>query len=1307
MRHKPHIRLTGILPVGTDIYMVKKSLFWFYRITLIALWTGIFVFAASVLTLRYVVLPQIHDYKPVIEQRASKAAGQKITIGDIKATWDGLDPHLSLYHVVLHDRQGRPALTLGHVEASLSWLSVPLLEPRLSSLTIYQPELTMRREADGTLYVAGVAISGLARPTFANWLLRQSQIDVVDATLLWQDDLRQAPPLTLNKLQFRLVSPAWESLIGHHKFGLRAVPSAGSSQPIDIRGNFYGRDISKIQQWRGTLYGRAEGTDISAWRNWITYPFDLREGFGAAQFWADFAQGELRRVTSDVVFRNVHTRLSANSSDIKLSLLSGRWRWIRHKDGNEIRAQQIRLATADGLNMQDGSIGLREHVATNGKWIEGDAQFDEIRLETLQAFAAYLPLPAETMQKLAAIDPEGRLRKLSMRWKGAMADAEGKYKLPDTYSIRTQFAGVGIKAYEKLPGFTNLSGGLDANESRGVLTLNTRQATLDFSNIFRAPIPADTLTGQLRWTSTGTKREFRFNNLALSNAHLSGSANGRYLDTGSRGGFVDMQAAVSRVDAHYASVYYPLVLSPKLLGWLDKAIVAGQGEDIKVVLKGNLKDFPYPNDRGGLFKVSAKIKNGVLVFADDWPVIDGINLDMLFHGTRMELNADAGNLRGNRITKAKVVIPVLNSPQAVLMVNGQVQGTVSEGLNYVNNSPILAAAEDFTRELRGSGNGKLSLQLSIPLHDVAATRFKGSYAVANGSLAGPPIPTLSRINGKVDFTESTLRAQNVNAWVYGGPAQFSLSTGKDKVHLVTARGNLTDAGLREAFGPGIPDRLSGTTDWTAEINIRQQQVDLTIRSSMAGMASNLPFPLAKAAGERMPIRIEKRQQSPQQDMISLSLGNVFGAKLLRTASNGELAIERGEIGFNVLPEIPSQPGLAIRGTLERLDVDEWRNLFDKSMANAGGSGSGTSINVTRIDMAVNTLDAFGRRINNLVLNGKATGNGWNLALKSREIIGDAQWISQGEGKVIARLKSLIMPSPTPDISQLRTQGTFKEQAEDYPALDIVAESFEIGQKKLGRLELVANEQDEDWSIEKLRIVNPDSTLTAEGEWHNWIRSPNTRVTLAWEIKDLGKTLERFGQANVVKGGEANLTGQLKWSGSPHEFGAANLSGHLQLDARKGQILKLKPGVGRLFSVLSLQNLPRRLTFDFRDIFGSGFAFDKISANVKIDQGIMRSDDFRMEGPTALIQMRGQTDLKAETQHLYVQVTPYISDSLSLAALAGGPAVGAAAFIAQRLFKDPINKLAQDEYEIVGTWDKPIELNADKKPVVREQNPLGQ
>src|SRR5690606_30623513 len=222
-------------------------------------------------------------------------------------------------------------------------------------------------------------------------------------------------------------------------------------------------------------------------------------------------------------------------------------------------------------------------------------------------------------------------------------NATGSYGLPRQYNLNTQFSGLGLKAYDKLPGFSNLSGSIDVNETRGTLRLATRKAELDFNQVFRMPIPADSLDGQVNWSHNKNGMEFRFNRLAIANEHLAGTVNGRFVSNGTKGGYIDIQAPLPRAHARLDPKYYPLILSKNLLDWLDKAIVAGQGEDIKVVLKGNLKDFPYPQDRQGLFKVTAKVSNGVLEFAEGWPRIDGIKLDMLFQGRRMQLDATAGN----------------------------------------------------------------------------------------------------------------------------------------------------------------------------------------------------------------------------------------------------------------------------------------------------------------------------------------------------------------------------------------------------------------------------------------------------------------------------------------------------------------------------------------------------------------------------------------------------------------------------------------------------------------------------------------
>lgn len=1277
--------------------MVKKSLLWMYRLTLFLVWLTVFIIAGTVIGLRYVVLPNLDHYKEKITAEVSHAIGQKIAIADIKANWDGLNPHFILSGLEVYDNQNRSALSLNHVETSLSWLSIPLLEPRLASITILKPELTIRREQDGTVFVAGISMNGPSRPAFPNWLLKQSQIDVIDASIVWQDDLRHAPPLALNNLRLQLISPAWESLIGHHRFGLRATPSAGSSQPLDIRGNFYGKDVAQWQDWHGTLYSKVEGTDLAAWRQWFKYPVDLKQGYGASRVWVEFSHGKPEKIVGDVLMNQVKTTIPRTQHEATLNLLSGRFEWYAHEDGQEVRAKNIKIRDHNGLDMRNGTFSLREHVLKNKTYVDGNLALDEIELSLLDSYLNLFPLEDPAKQTIRNLAPRGLIKNLEFSWNG---DQSVK---PD-YSLRGQFIKLGINAYEEIPGFINLSGSVDANASNGSLTISAQDASLDFASVMRWPIPATRLSGQVKWLNKNRETEVRVSNLAILNPHLTGNLNATYWHTTGQSGKIDLTGKFSNVDAKYGHYYYPKLLGKDTLNWLDTAIIDGHGEDVNLTLKGNLHDFPYDKTKNGLFRVTAKVTNGVLDYAAGWPKIDNIKLDMLFEGDRMELNATQGNLLGNKIVKAKVSIPVLSSPHNELEVVGETVGPVSEGFKYINTSPLVNVMRGFTEGIQTTGDGKLNLDLHIPLHDIDSTKVKGAYQITNGSLSNENIPELTKVNGKIEFTESTLKGQNIGAWAFGGPSAINLSTGKDHVIHVAARGHATDAGLKQWAGNqfgSFADRLTGSLDWYANINILDKQLDISVNSTLVGLTSSLPAPLNKTSTEALPLKFEKHQSNPNQDSIVASVGNALSAKLLRTNQQGTLKLERGDIALNLPAEMPSQAGISFRASMDYLDVDEWRNLFDASNASKSNGANG-GIGLNKIELSANSMDVFDRRVTNLKLLAKPANNGWTLNIQSKEIVGDAIWTSpttpQDNGKLSARLKLLIIPTAAPSTTELRTQGNFKQQAQEYPALDIVADNFEYGKKKLGHLEIIASEQNDDWSIEKLRIVNPESTLNAEGEWHNWKHNPNTRMTIAWTINDLGKTLDRFGYPNTVKGGDGNLSGQLKWPGSPHEFDTLGLSGNLLVDARKGQILKIQPGVGRLFSVLSLQNLPRRLTFDFRDVFSSGFTFDKIGASVRIDRGIMHSDDFKMEGPTARVEMRGDTDLQKETQHLYVKVTPYISDSLSIAALAGGPVAGAAAFVAQKLLKDPINKLAADEYEITGTWDNPQEIKSgDNKP----------
>lgn len=1279
--------------------MIKKSLIWSYRVAYIALGTFVFLGLLSIIVLRYFVLPHIDDYKPKIVHSISAVLGQKVVIGNIYANWDGLNPHISVFNVDIYDQQNRVALSLAHIEGSLSWTSIPLLSPRLASFSIYQPELTIRREKDGTVYVAGVSMSGPSKPAFPNWLLSQAKVNVIDANIVWQDDMRGAPALNLDKLNLQLENPAWDGIRGRHDFSLRATPSAATSKPIDIRGKVFGKDVSQIEQWHGTLYAKVESTDIAAWRNWLDYPFDLREGHGAAQFWVGFADNQIEHFTTDVDLNNVVTRLPYNGVENSFKRIAGRLKWLRQKGGQEIQGEGIKIVTADDLNMRSGKFSVRAHKVNELTKLEGDISLDEIQLETLDKLTPYFTLPTKVELAIKQTGPVGKLSKLHLTWK-SLGDA-----LPE-YALSADFLGLSLQPYPQfsLPGFTNLSGSIKLDQHQGKLTLDSTSATLNFTPVLRWPLPADKLTGNIHWQHSDKNLNVEVKSLAIKSDHLNGEVKAKFILDEAKKQFIDLTAYVDNIDLKHGHFYYPNSISKDTVAWLDKSILSGTAHNVNVRLKGDLNDYPFADGKNGVLKVTGNIKDAVLDYTEGWPKVEGIKLAFLFEGKRMELDASAGHLLGNGIKKAKITIPDLEADENLLDIVGEIQGPVIEAVKFINASPIAKLASGFTDTIKTSGAGKLNLSLHIPLSHSDATKVKGSYVVTNGSMMADSTPELTKLNGTIDFTESSINANNINAWAYGAPAIFSVNTDKNHAIQIAARGRVTDAGLRKSFDHLIPSTIVGSTDWYAKAQIINKQSEVSIHSNLVGLSSKLPAPFGKTSAEAMPLVIEKKPISDSQDAIKVTLGRAVNAKLIRISQNGTSKIDRGDIGINVAPELNPQKGLSLRASLDSVDVDEWLDHLDKS-TNGNTTGNAGAIAINRIDITTNHFDLFDRRINALRLNARAIDNAWIMNLKSNEITGDLKWSQDGNGKVSGNLTNFIFPSPSPDALKATTHVAATQLNLKYPALDITAENFEIGKKKLGRLELQAKEQLGNWGIDKLRLSSADGVINANGEWNNWKNHPNTKLRFNWEISDMGKALNRLDFGDVMKGGAGEITGQLKWAGSPHEFDIPNLSGSLHLDAKKGQIVQVEPGVGRLFSILSLQNLPRRLTLDFKDLFSSGFTFDKINADVNIERGIMYSDNFKMVGPTAQVEIKGETDLDKETQHLYIKVKPFISDTLSLAAFAGGPAVGAAAYIAQKILKDPLNKIAESQYEIVGTWSNPQEKESTQTPSSKAPTPL--
>lgn len=1257
------------------------------RFLYVAAAVGVVAFAVLITSLRYWLLPEIAQYREEIAASISRAAGQRVTIGSIAADWQGLRPHLVLEQIQVYDRQARPALHFNHIEGTLSWWSLALGEIRLSSLLIDQPSFDIRRLADGRIFVAGIELNQAESGTgFADWVLRQYRIVVRNAAISWQDDLRQAPPLILRDANLRL-----ENFGRRHRFGLRAVPPETLAQPVDVRGDFKGGSLQDFSGWQGTLYSRLDYTDIAAWRNWLTLPFDLRQGAGGVQIWAGFADKKWTGVTADVYLSGVRMRFAPDLPELELSALKGRLGWRDLNPGYEVSGKKLSFEAGGGPVLAPADASVRFVPAQGKKPAQGEIRADGLALEPLLAMARYFPLPQESRQKLEEIAPRGTFQDFAANW-------SGDWQAPQRYAAKGRFEGLGFKPYGKLPGVSGLSGNLDVNEKGGALALNARAAALEFPGLFRQPLALDVLTSQASWKTTQDGQvEVKLTNAAFANDHAAGTAYGRYRSVPGGPGEIDLSGQLTRADARHVARYMPLSIGQETRDWLARSLLAGQSGDVRLRLKGNLADFPFADGKSGVFEVSAKASGGVLEYASGWPRIENIGVDLLFRGKRMEIFAQRGNTYGVKLSKVRVVIPDLLTHDEMLEVDGEAQGPTDDMLKFIAQSPVNGMIDGFAQGMQATGNGKFALQLRIPLRHRQDARVTGGYQfVANRIVFAPGGPPLEQVNGTLRFTESTVSLPNGTAQFLGGPTTIEVATRQGEVQ-VNVQGKATAAGLRKAFDHPVTRQMQGTAAWRGQVAVRKKAADMTVFSSLQGLGLDLPAPFAKKAAEIVPLRLERKSAGEGQDAINLSYGRLLAARLERRREGGSMKIARGVIALGSAPAKLPPSGVWLTGGVRYLNLDQWRAILSrppKSEAPLGLAG---------VNLNFGTLDAFDKRFNDLHLTASAQGDGWKAILQGRELSGEVYWKKpegKEKGKVTARLKSFVIPPGVPVPAEI--PPATQEEKLDLPALDIIAENFWVKQKKLGRLELLAAQSGRDWNIQKLQLSSPESTLVMDGVWQDWLRQPVTRANLRLEVNDIGKLLARFGYPDSVKGGSAKLRGQLAWPGGPQEFKPALLSGEASLEAKKGQFLQVEPGIGKLLGILSLQALPRRITLDFRDVFSQGFAFDEISASMRISRGVVKSEDFKMDGPAAKVTMSGETDLAHETQNLRVRVVPSLGESVSMAgALLGGPVVGLTALLLQKALKDPFGQIAAYEYSITGTWDNPVVAKIEK-PGRREE-----
>src|SRR5581483_4583604 len=165
-------------------------------------------------------------------------------------------------------------------------------------------------------------------------------------------------------------------------------------------------------------------------------------------------------------------RLARDLPLLRLASLEGRLSLRQSALAFDASARRIVLRTEDGVSIEPTDFTAHWEPPARGRPGHAELQSASLRLAPLAQLAEYLPLPAAARARIAAVEPRGTVRDLRVAWTGDTERVE-------RYSLRGRFAGLGARAWQSMPGFSGLTGQLDASERGGRLALASEHAVVE------------------------------------------------------------------------------------------------------------------------------------------------------------------------------------------------------------------------------------------------------------------------------------------------------------------------------------------------------------------------------------------------------------------------------------------------------------------------------------------------------------------------------------------------------------------------------------------------------------------------------------------------------------------------------------------------------------------------------------------------------------------------------------------------------------------------------------------------------------
>ncbi|MFQ3248467.1 MAG: hypothetical protein ACI9O6_000269 [Glaciecola sp.] len=1253
-------------------YIVRK-LWTLVAITLV-------VFALLMSLLRY-SLPLLNDKKEFFEEYASIEYGVDLKIESISASWQGVGPALVLEGVTLEQSDRSPIeLNISNIYVEIDfWDS--LLTQQISSKNFSLDGLLLdvdlqRIQSSNNDYPILDALEGLFLEQLQSFSLVNSEVTISGAN---------------NRQSFDIANLSWLNKGDRHQgSGLISVSELASNSAvfvIDLKG--------RADDFDGTIYAKADELDVSPWINeFSALESELLEGRANFEFWADINRKSITKVYGNI--KPTRFIWKQEVVDLTSGIESGVFVAQPSDDGWLFNVNDLTLSVYD------------KTLITN--WRGSLSKQGELQVQSADDFSIKPLLPivglfsADLLKQLNMLSPESTVSELAIQ--SRLAGFAAHFKLNEIEWNKS----------EGIPGVKGLNADLYWHKNVGAIRVEGSDVDFISDNIFPESLSIDNIDMPIQFYQSDDDWIVRSTSGVIELPETQITPQFEYHVNQA---FLSLAADIGELEVSSIRKFLPLepYLGDGVSKYVNNAFIErGKISSAQVLWYGQFSQFPFDQNEG-VFQASIDIEDADFSFSKDWTSIEGLDLNIGFENLALTMQSSKATINGIKIDKLRGFIPMLvRGADLIIEANATGSGAALSQL-LLNSSLSEGLGKTLSNDILVSHDLSTQLSLHIPLDEPAKTSASGIVTLKDNFVRIPKLLLeLDKVNGQVSFDNDKVVFSKLKADLLEQPliADFKGASINDEYRFdVSVEGDWELSPLVPQVSSELGEYVNGRAAWNSSINVAIGKDDFTymatVFSKLDKVNSILPVPFDKKEGDKKTIKLIA-SGNKQASNIKLALGDMVNFDGI--LPHKELQFSRAHLAIGETDFVGRGVGFSISANLPQIHLATWYQSISALLA--GGIDEANADKKPlfeapqRIFIETDNLILAGQALTDVDATVKTVNKDWILDVMSDEakaqITFHDRWTEEG---IEINADFVRFDNWVEQEEQLRPEI----EPQSLPRIRVNCRDCQIFGNRLGEVKFESFPNDDGLRLEDIQINGPNGSIRANGQWYKRNGDHYTFINGDLKSGDFGGFLKDFQFDSGIKDSEAQMDFAFTWKASPLDFSFDYLDGEMQWELSDGYITELSDKGSRIFTLLSLDSLVRKLSLDFRDVFAQGFFYDEMQGSLQITEGKADTRDTKIDGGAGEMEIYGYTDLVTKELNYNVSFTPNVTGNLPVLVyfMVNPPTALAALALDQVLTSAKV--ISNVNYSITGSINEPILVETGREstevalPARRDELPI--